>query len=233
MRNAKNLTSQSGGRVNTLSQQKVRVLPLGQNKLTGGHQCPSLKIMATITLTQEQLRLVQDALDFYSRVGIGQFNVIKEHPTFENQLKKEFALGEGPFKVGDKTTRGEVVEIDSDGKWIKTKGTWNTKEEIRKWTDIENIEYSVDYNRYHRVRDSVDAMLVQPRNMLLNDLTLPKNASWGIYNPDVDESCRIAYDLIQVIRHEFWKANPDRNENVVMSSVNLSTKDSNKIKVEL
>jgi len=78
MRNAKNLTSQSGGRVNTLSQQKVRVLPLGQNKLTGGHQCPSLKIMATITLTQEQLRLVQDALDFYSRVGIGQFNVIRE-----------------------------------------------------------------------------------------------------------------------------------------------------------
>jgi len=233
MCNAKNLTSQSGGRVNTLSQQKVRVLPLGQNKLTGGHQCPSLKIMATITLTQEQLRLVQDALDFYSRVGIGQFNVIKEHPTFENQLKKEFALGEGPFKVGDKTTRGEVVEIDPESKWIKTKGTWNTKEETREWTDIENIEYSVDYNRYHRVRDSVDAMLVQPRNMLLNDLTLPKNASWGICNPDVDESCRVAYDLVQVIRHEFWLANPDRSEHVVMSSVHLTTKDSNKIKVKL
>ena len=143
--------------------------------------------MATITLTQEQLRLVQDALDFYSRVGIGQFNVIKEHPTFENALKKEFK--------------------DEDDK--------------------------VDYNRYHQVRDNVDLMLVQPRNMLLNDLTLPKNASWGIYNPDVDESCRVAYDLIQVIRHEFWKANPDRSDFVVMASVHLTTKDSNKIKVKL
>jgi DNA-binding transcriptional ArsR family regulator len=189
--------------------------------------------MASIRLTEEQLRLVQDALDFYSRIGIGQFDRIKEHPTFENHLRKEFALGEGPFEVGDKTTRGEIVEIDPEGKWIKTKGTWNTKEEIREWTDVENIEYSVDYERYHRVRDSVDAMLVQPRNMLLNHLTLPKNASWGIYNPDVDESCRVAYDLIQVIRHEFWLANPDRSEHVVMSSVHLNTKDSNQIKVEL
>jgi len=189
--------------------------------------------MASIRLTEEQLRIIQEALDFYSRVGIGQFNVIKEHPTFENQLKKEFALGEGPFKVGDKTTRGEIVEIDHEGKWIKTKGTWNTKEEIREWTDIENIEYSIDYERYHRVRDNVDLMLVQPRNMLLNDLTLPKNASWGIYNPDVDESCRVAYDLVQVIRHEFWKANPDRSEHVVMASVHLTTEDSYKIKVKL
>jgi DNA-directed RNA polymerase subunit L len=46
--------------------------------------------MASIRLTEEQLRIIQEALDFYSRVGIGQFNVIKEHPTFENQLKKEF-----------------------------------------------------------------------------------------------------------------------------------------------
>jgi hypothetical protein len=189
--------------------------------------------MAKLTVTDEQLRLIQEALDFYSRVGIGQFEVIKEHPTFEKNLKKEFALGTGPFKVGDKTTRGEVVEIDPEGKWIKTKGTWNTKEEIREWTDIENIEYSIDYERYHEVRNNVDVMLVQPRNMLLNDPLLTRNASWGIYNPNVDESCRIAFDLIQVIRHEFWKADPDRSDYVVMSSVHLSTKDSSKIKVEL
>jgi hypothetical protein len=143
--------------------------------------------MATITLTKEQLRLIQDALDMYSRIGIGQMWAIKDHPTFENVLRKEFK--------------------DEDGK--------------------------VDYSRYHEVRDNVDLMLVQPRNMLLNDLTLRKNASWGIYNPDVDESCRVAYDLIQVIRHEFWLANPDRSEHVVSSSVHLSTKDSNKIKVKL
>ena len=143
--------------------------------------------MATITLTKEQLRLIQDALDMYSRIGIGQMWAIKDHPTFENVLRKEFK--------------------DEDGK--------------------------VDYSRYHEVRDNADLMLVLPRNMLLSDLTLRKNASWGIYNPDVDESCRVAYDLVQVIRHEFWLANPDRSEHVVMSSVHLSTKNSNQIKVEL
>ena len=143
--------------------------------------------MATITLTEEQLRLVQSALEFYSRVGIGQFEVIKEHPTFEKVLRKEFKDKEG----------------------------------------------NVDYGRYHEVRESVDIMLVQPRNMLLNDLTLPKAGSWGIYNPDVDESCRVSYDILQVIRHEFWLADPDRSEHVVMSSVHLTTKDSNKIKVKL
>jgi len=143
--------------------------------------------MAKLTVTENQLRLIQEALDFYSRVGIGQFDVIKEHPTFEEHLKNEF----------------------------------------------KNEEGKIDYNRYHEVRNNVDVMLVQPRNMLLNSPLLGRNASWGIYNPSVDESCRIAFDLIQVIRHEFWKANPDRSDYVVMSSVHLSTKDSHKIKVEL
>ena len=143
--------------------------------------------MPSIRLTKEQLIVIQEALELYSRIGIGQFDKIKEHPTFENYLKKKFKNDEG----------------------------------------------KTDYSRYHEVRDTVDLMLVQPRNMLLNDLTLPKNASWGIYSPDVDESCRVAYDLIQVIRHEFWLANPNRSEHVVMSSVHLTSKDSYKIKVKL
>ena len=49
----------------------------------------------------------------------------------------------------------------------------------------------------------------------------------------VDESSTVAYDIVQVIRHEFWKADPDRSPHVVMSSVHLSTKDSDQIKVEL
>ena len=56
--------------------------------------------MATITLTEEQLRLVQSALEFYSRVGIGQFEVIKEHPTFEKVLRKEFKDKEGNVDYG-------------------------------------------------------------------------------------------------------------------------------------
>jgi hypothetical protein len=38
---------------------------------------------------------------------------------------------------------------------------------------------------------------------------------------------------MQVIRHEFWKSRPDRDELVVSSHVNLSSKDGDKIKVEL
>ena len=68
--------------------------------------------------------------------------------------------------------------------------------------------------------------------MLLQE-ELHNNASYGIYNPNVDESCRIAFDIIQVIRHEYWKANPNRSDITVDSSVHLSTKDSDKVKVKL
>ena len=142
--------------------------------------------MATLTVTEDQLRLIQQALDFYSRVGIGQFDAIKDHPTFEKHLHKEFEI---------------------DGK--------------------------TDYNRYHAVRDSADNVIFQARNILYNDNSLSKNGSWGIYNPKVDESCREAFDLIQVIRHEFWKKNPKRSSITVDSSVHLHCKDSDKIKVEL
>lgn len=188
--------------------------------------------MTTLHLTEEQLRLVQQALDFYSRIGIGQFEEIKNHPTFERHLYKEFAVGSGPFKVGDRTTRGEVVEVDPKGKWIKTKGHWGSGEEIKKWIDIENIEYTTDYERYHQVRDVVDSILVQPRNMLCQE-DIPRNGSWGIFNPKVDESCRVAFDIIQVIRHEFWKRNPNRSSITVDSSVTLWTEDGNKIKCEI
>jgi hypothetical protein len=143
--------------------------------------------MATITVTEQQLHLIQEALDFYSRVGIGQFNVIKDHPTFYNILHKSL--------------------LGKDGK--------------------------MDYGRYHEIRENIDMMLVHPRNLLLNDPTLPRHASFGIYSPEVYELCRVAYDLVQVIRHEFWKANPNRSEHVVMASKHLTTKDSDKIKVEL
>jgi len=189
--------------------------------------------IAKLTVTHGQLHLIQRALDFYSRIGIGQFEEIKSHPTFEAHLYREFALGSGAFKVGDKTTRGEVVEVGPKGKWIKTKGNWGDGEEVKKWTDIDKIQYSTDFTRYHDVRDSADNIIFQARNILYNDNSLGKNGSWGIYNPKVDESCREAFDLVKVIRHEFWKKNPKRSSITVDSSVHLHCKDSNKIKVEL
>lgn len=142
--------------------------------------------MTTLTVTKEQLRLIQDALDMYFRIGIGQMIVIKDHPTFEKALRKKC------------TINGKVA-----------------------------------YEIYHEQRKSADKLFTIGRDVLLIDSTHGEHGSYGIYNQEVDESCRVAYDLVQVIRHEFWKADPDRSEHVVMSSVSLSTKDSDKIKVAL
>lgn len=142
--------------------------------------------MTTIQLTEEQLRLVQSALEMYSRIGIGQFWVIKEHPTFEEILRSKCTSG------------GET-----------------------------------DYSTYHEIRESADRLLSMGRNTLICDSTLGYHGSFGIFNEKVDDSCRVAWDIVQVIRHEFWKRDPNRSENVVMASKMLTTKDSDKIKVEL
>ena len=183
--------------------------------------------MNTLILTDEQLSLVQRALDFYSRVGIGQFEVIKDHPTFVEHLHSEFALKKGPLEVGDKTMRGEVVEIGPKRKWIKTKGSWGNGEKIRKWTDVEKIHHSTDYGRYHEVRSVVDEILTQPRNMLINNPNMTKFGSWGIHHPSAHDTCRMAFDIVQVIRHERWKANPDRSEMTVDSHIHFTHRKDN------
>lgn len=192
--------------------------------------------MNKLYLTDQQLNLVQQALDFYSRIGIGQFEVIKDHPTFETHLHKEFALKKGNLEVGDKTIRGEVVEIDKKGKWLKTKGSWGNGEEIKKWTDVENVHHLTDYKKYHQVRDSIDEQLTVARNMLMNNQFMPRYGSWGIHNPNVDDTCRIAFDILQVIRHEKWKNNPNRSSITVDSSIHFTHRKDNssdKIKCEL
>jgi len=190
--------------------------------------------MAKIELSNDQLHLIQKALDFYSRIGIGQFWVIKEHPTFEEFLRDAFRIKTGPIEVGDKTERGIVVEIGPKRKWIKTKGSWGNGEEIKKWDDPKKIKHSVDYSRYHAVRDTIDSILTQPRNMLIQDTSMGQHGSWGIHHPKVDDSCREAFDLIQVIRHEFWKANPNSSSNTVDSHIHFtSSKNMNGVKVEI
>ena len=143
--------------------------------------------MATLTVTDEQLRLIQYALDLYARVGIGQFNAIKDHPTFERHLNNEFKDEEG----------------------------------------------NTDYNKYHHVRMTVDDLMAIARNLLYNDLQYATRGSWGIGHDNVDNSCRDAFDLVQVIRHEFWKADPNRSSITVDSSVHLMDKSNSNINVEL
>lgn len=193
--------------------------------------------MNKLELTDEQLWLVQEALDFYSRVGIGQFNVIKEHPTFERHLEEECRPKKDP-EVGDRTPQGEILDI-KDGKALingsvsKETGHWCEEKE---WKPIKDVKLSTDYSKYHRIRDNVDLVLVQPRNMLINDPQMSQHGSWGIHHPSVDDSCRMAFDIVQVIRHERWKKNPNRNTMTVDSHTHFTHRkdnSSNKIRCEL
>lgn len=182
--------------------------------------------MNNLQLTDEQLNVVQRALDFYSRVGMGQFTVIKDHPSFQEFIYKICTPNKTP-EVGDRTPQGKILEIKNgkalidgsvkDGKWCEEKV----------WKKLKDVELSTDYSRYHQIRDDVDRLLTGPRNMLINDITLPTHGSWGIYNPSVDKSCRIAFDIIQVIRHEKWKRNPNRSSVTVDSHIHFSHREDN------
>ena len=62
--------------------------------------------MAKIELNNDQLRLIQKALDFYSRVGQGNFNEIIEHPTFEKSLHRQFSPNKPFEKIREVVCRG-------------------------------------------------------------------------------------------------------------------------------
>ncbi len=184
--------------------------------------------MNKLELTDEQLWLVERALDFYSRVGIGQFSVIKEHPTFERYLAEVCTPKKEP-EVGDRTPQGRILEIKGgkaliDGSVSKETGHWCEEKE---WKKLKDVKLSTDYSRYHSIRDSVDEMLTQPRNMLINDPLMTRNGSWGIHNENVDDSCRMSFDIVQVIRHERWKRNPNRNTMTVDSHTHFTHRKDN------
>ena len=65
--------------------------------------------------------------------------------------------------------------------------------------------------------------LTQIRNQLF-DLNVGLNGSHGIHSNKVDDSARLAFDIRQVIRHELWKNNPNRNSMTVDSSVHFTSK---------
>ena len=188
--------------------------------------------MAILEVNNSQLRLIQKALDFYSRIGIGQFGVIKEHPSFEMNLYNVCIPDREPI-IGDRTPQGEILDI-KEGKAliagsVKNK-MWNEEHE---WKKLEDVKLSTDSTKYHSIRDNVDARLAEVRNTLIQDYSVGKNGNWGIYNEKVDETCREAYDILQVIRHEFWKADETRSSITVDSSIHLTTKDTGNIKVAL
>jgi hypothetical protein len=185
--------------------------------------------MAKIELTNNQLRLIQRALDFYSRVGILQFEEIVRHPTIDNSIDEQFTPKK-KLEVGDETMRGEIVEIGK--KFIKTKGSWGKGEEIKKWTDIDKIKLSPDWSEIHRLRDQITYHFNHIKCMIDGENQFSNGGHLGIHHKKVDESCREAFDIVQVIRHEFWKADEKRSTITVDSSISLCTS-APQVKVEL
>lgn len=181
--------------------------------------------MAKIELNNDQLRLIQRALDLYSRIGILQLEEILDHPTIYNSIMKNCTV-QKPLEVGDQTMRGEIVEMGKG--YIKTKGSWGNGEEIKKWKDIDKIKLSPDWDKLQKDRETV-------RNNLNNIVRLVSTHghSYGIHTNDTDESCREAFDIIQVIRHEFWKEDPKRSHMTVDSSISFTSTDTKPVKVTL
>jgi hypothetical protein len=189
------------------------------------------EIMYTLNVTKEQLQLISKALDFYSRVGIGQFKEIVNHPTFENNIYKKCTPKRVPV-VGDRTTQGEIIEIKDNKALIS--GSVN-KENIwcveNEWKNLEDVQLSTDYTQFHFIKDMAEDSLNTARNILYMEPGYSKNGHWGIYNDGVDDSCRVAYDIHQDIRHQFWKESEYKSDYTVDSSVSYSSIKSTPVKI--
>lgn len=131
----------------------------------------------TIEVTEDQAKLISHALDFYCRIGLGQFNSIREHQSIQKYL-------------------------------------WENKRE--EYHDIAKEELTIARNK-------------------LFDMEIGLSGSKGIHSEIIDDSVRVAFDIQQVIRHEFWKHNPDRITATVDSSIHFTSDDvnSNKIKCKI
>ena len=184
--------------------------------------------MAKIELNNEQLMLIQKALDFYSRMGALQFKELLSHPTISNLIINNFS-SKKKLEVGDETMRGIVVEIGNG--YIKTKGNWGNGEEIRKWNDVDKIKISTDLSKVNEARDQVETKLNYLKKLISGQDFA--NGNYGIGSKEVDDSCRDAYDLIQIIRHEFWKEKSNKSNATVDSSVHLMNKKNEEVKVEI
>lgn len=185
---------------------------------------------ATLKCNEEQLRLIQKALDFYSRVGMGQFEEIINHPTFEENLRRQFTP-QKELEVGDQTMRGEISEIAEDKSWVKTTGTWDRLEEERTWTDVDQIKLIPDYSGMGSYKKEIEELLLNARHLLYGEY-IGRNGSWGIHNLKVDESCREAFNMIQVIRHEFWKQQKNKSTWTVDANVDPWIKNKIEVKIE-
>jgi len=177
--------------------------------------------MAIIKLSNKQLRLIQKSLDLYSRIGMLQLDEVLNHPTIDNSITEQFT-DKKQLEVGDETMRGKIVEIGKS--YIKTEGSWGNGNEVKKWKDVKNLKLSPDWAKLHDRTREIKTRLSEIKYLITGDSTF-YSAYFGIHSKQVDETCREAYDIIQVIRHEFWKAQKDKSNYTVDSSISKSSMD--------
>jgi hypothetical protein len=139
--------------------------------------------MATITLSNNQLRLISQALELYARLGAAHFEVILSHPSIYNLFNRQQSL-KNPEPDGSKV---------------------------------------YDYDTYYKRRDAAEALLYELKKIITGK-NLGHGGNLGIHNDILDESCREAFDMHQVIRNAFWKINPERSQMTVDSSVSKTSK---------
>ena len=177
--------------------------------------------MPTIECTNEQLRIIQFALDFYCRTGILQFETILDHPTVQRCTENKFTSNE-PLKIGDQTSYGKIVKITK--KFVWTRGTWNGEEQTKRFARSQ-IKQSPNWELVHKTRDTI-RNLCQTLKLLVTGENFG-SGGFGIHSDRIDESCKTAFDMVQIIRHEFWKLQKNKPNYTIDASVHLTTETRN------
>ena len=90
---------------------------------------------------------------------------------------------------------GQIEELENH---------WGINEfQINKHT----IEGATNYADYHEEKDNLRQFINAYKNLLF---MMAPNASYGIHADAISDTCRQSWDMIQVIRHEVWKQDPER-----------------------
>jgi len=153
--------------------------------------------MTTLHLTEEQLRLVQTALDFYSRVGIGQFDVIKDHPTFTNQLRNEFKDENGNLKMTKEFE--ELIYGDP-------KINWKLVRERDGLTKQSNDVMWIEFNEEGRFKDKYDTPAVG-RSLIMSPFSQYFTWQTTIVTEIVEERDDYVKFKTENSNYELWKLN--------------------------
>lgn len=167
-----------------------------------------------IEMNENQARLLINICDFYGRIGILQWRHILDHPAIDKMMD-EFHKPKRDPRVGDSTPQGTILDIKGgkalingsvkDGMWCKDPA----------WIPLEEVKLSTNYSQKHFAEKIGIQLLNQVKELNTGEFG---EMSFSIASPEVDDSCRVAFDIQEVIRHELWKQDEKRSRSTVDSN---------------